>query len=328
MLNSGRRATLAGVAALLGSGGRTVPAAGQAMPAGPGRIPVGVAPGGGSDSSARLLAQVLSDAFGQKFIVENRPGAAGSIAADLVAKAAPDGATLLLSPASLTSNPGVQPNLPFDHQKDLIPIVQAAIIPKSIAVHPDVPARNILELAAYARSNPQKVSCASAGNGTIGHLSCELFNQRLGTRMVHVGYKGSSAAMQDTISGQVQVLFDDVPTQMPQVRAGKLRILAVTGPRRLAEIPDVPTADESGLKGFFTQTWVGLFAPRETSPAYVARINEVVNQALKTAEVRERLASMGMQPAGGTPSSFAALIASETKMWADVVRSAGLSIGN
>ena len=305
------------------------PAAAQApaYPTKPIRIVVPFPPGGATDILAREVAQKLNDAWGQQVIVDNRPGAGGNIGSELVAKAAPDGYTLEMGTVGTHAiNASLYAKMPYDNVKDFVPIILVAGVPNVLEVNPSLPVNSVAELIAYAKANPGKLNFASSGNGTSIHLSGELFKAMAGVEMTHVPYKGSAPALQDLIAGQVQLMFDNLPPSLPQIKAGKLRALAVTSSVRAPALPDVPTVAEAGLPGFEASSWFGLLAPAGTSPAIVAKINAEVAKWLATPEAKENLSKQGANAAGGTPEDFASHIAAETAKWAKVVKASGAKI--
>jgi tripartite-type tricarboxylate transporter receptor subunit TctC len=298
-----------------------------AYPTKPIRIVVPFPPGGATDILARDVAQKLTDAWGQSVIVDNRPGAGGNIGSELVAKSAPDGYTLEMGTVGTHAiNASLYAKMPYDNVKDFVPIILVAGVPNVLEVNPALPVNSVPELIAYAKANPGKLNFASSGNGTSIHLSGELFKAMAGVEMTHVPYKGSAPALQDLIAGQVQVMFDNLPPSLPQIRAGKLRALAVTSAARAPALPDVPTVAEAGLPGFEASSWFGLLAPAGTPPAIVAQINAEVGKWLATPEAKENLAKQGANAAGGTPEDFAKHIAAETAKWAKVVKASGAKV--
>jgi len=307
---------------------QAMPAAAQpaAWPAKPIRMIVGYQPGGGTDLTARLVADRLSPALGQPIVVENRPGAGSNIAGELVAKAAPDGYTLFASAGAMATNPGLYPNMGFDPIKDFAPVIGLSLLPNVIVVNAALPVNNIPELIAYAKANPATAACASSSVGSTGHLSCELFNLQAGTRLLHVPYKGSAGAVAAVLAGQVPVLFDQIPAPLPHIKSGKMRAIALTGPKRNPNLPDVQTTDESGLPGFYANTWVAVFAPAGTPAAVVARLNTEIDRILQAAEVQQRLNAMGMEAIGGTPGNLSQLLAADTAKWARVIKAAGVKL--
>jgi len=305
------------------------PAAAQvpAYPAKPIRIVVPFPAGGATDILARAAAQRLTEAWGQSVVVDNRPGAGGNIGAELVAKSAPDGYTLLMGTVGTHAiNASLYAKMPYDHVKDFAPVILVAGVPNVLVVNPAVPANSVQELIAYAKANPGKLNFASSGSGTSIHLSGELFKVMAGVQMTHVPYKGSAPALQDLIGGQVQLMFDNLPPSLPQIKAGKLRALGVTSAARAPALPDTPTIAESGLPGFEASSWFGLLAPAGTPPAVIARLNGEVAAWLGTPEAKEKLLALGANAAGGTPEDFAKHIAAETAKWAKVVRESGAKV--
>ena len=291
------------------------------------RIVVPFPPGGATDILARDVAQKLTEAWGQQVIVDNRPGAGGNIGSELVAHSAPDGYTLEMGTVGTHAiNASLYAKMPYDHVKDFAPVILVAGVPNVLVVNLGVPANSVAELIAYAKANPGKLNFASSGNGTSIHLSGELFKVMAGVQMTHVPYKGSAPALQDLLGGQVQLMFDNLPPSLPQIKAGKLRALAVTSLTRAPAIPDVPTVAEAGLPGFEASSWFGILAPAGTPPAIVARINAEIAKWLATPEAKEKLAKQGANAAGGTPDDFAKHIATETAKWAKVVKDSGAKI--
>ncbi len=289
------------------------------------RFMVGYPPGGGTDLTARIVAERLSPALGQPVVVENRPGAGSNIAGELVARAAPDGYTVFVSAGAMATNPSLYANMPFDPMKDFAPVIGLTLLPNVIVVNASVPARTLRELIDYAKANPDKASCASSSTGSTGHLSCEYFNLQAGTKILHVPFKGSSGAVAGVLGGQVPILFDQIPAPLPHIRAGKMRALALTGPKRNANLPDVPTSDEAGLPGFHTNTWVSVFAPRATPAAIVARLNTEIDRILQSPDVQEKFNGMGMEAIGGPPERLAQMLAADTAKWAQVIKAAGIT---
>jgi len=295
----------------------------QEYPARAVRIVVPFAAGGPNDIVARLLGQKLADALGQPFLVENRPGAGGNIGTDFVAKAPADGYTLLSAgPGSLVINPLLR-SVPYDTGRDFAPISLMASAPNALVVHPSVAANSVQELVALARSRPGELNYASGGTGSTPHLAAALFASMAGIRIAHVPYKGTGPALADLLGGQVQMAVLGIPTVLPQVKSAKLRALAVTGRRRAAELPGVPTMAEAGITGYEVSPWYGLLAPAATPRAIVMRLNAEVTKILHSVEFKEKLASQGAEPAGGTPEEFAAYLIAEAKRWAPVVKASG-----
>jgi tripartite-type tricarboxylate transporter receptor subunit TctC len=313
------------VAVLLALLALTSPALAQTYPDKPIRILVGFAAGGPADITARLIGDRLSEAWANPVIVENLTGAAGNLATDRVAKSAPDGYTLLAAAsATIVTNPSLYQKLPFDPVKDLAPITQAVYTPNILAVHPDVPARSVQELAAYAKQNPGKLSFGSAGPGTSQHLAGELFKTMAAIDIQHVPYRGIAAVMPDLIGGRLTMAFGNISAVLPLVRDGKLRALAVTSARRYGAVPDLPTMIEAGFPGFDSTAWFGLMAPAGTPMDIIDRLHRESVRILALPEVRKRFDELGIEVIGNTPAEFAAVIAAETPQWAKVIRDAGV----
>ena len=299
----------------------------QTYPTKPIRLVVPFPPGGATDILARDVAQKLTEAWGQSVIVDNRPGAGGNIGSELVAKSAPDGYTLEMGTVGTHAiNASLYAKMPYDHVKDFTPVILVAGVPNVLVVNPAVPANSVAELVAYAKANPGKLNFASSGNGTSIHLSGELFKVMAGVQITHIPYKGSAQALQDLLAGQVQLMFDNLPPSLPQIKAGKLRALAVTSATRAPALPDVPTLAESGLPGFEASSWFGILAPAGTPAPIVAKLNAEIAKYLATPEAKEKLLKQGANPAGGTPEDFAKHIAAETAKWAKVVKDSGAKI--
>jgi tripartite-type tricarboxylate transporter receptor subunit TctC len=315
-------AALAAVLALIAAG-----AAAQSYPTKPIRLVVPFPPGGTTDILAREVGQRLSASLGQTVVIDNRPGAGGNIGAELVAKSAPDGYTLLMCTVSTHAiNPNLYAKLPYDHVADFAPVILVASVPNVLEVTPSLPVNSVADLIKLAKEKPGQINFASSGSGTSIHLSGELFKTMAGVDMTHVPYKGSAPALTDLIGGQVQVMFDNLPSSLPQIKAGKLRAIAVTSAQRAPALPNVPTIAESGLPGFEATSWFGVVAPAGTPPAIVARLNADMNQWLQTPEAREKLLAQGAAAAGGSPEQFAAYIRAETEKWAKVVKASGAKV--
>jgi tripartite-type tricarboxylate transporter receptor subunit TctC len=297
----------------------------QQYPVKPVRIVVGFAPGGGSDFIARLIAQKLTERFGTQVMVDNRPGAGSTLAAEQVVKSPPDGYTILLSAASYTVNPALY-KLSFDPLNDITPIVQLSKGPYVVAVHPSVPANTLQELVALARKEPDKLAYASSGNGSHVHIATEYLLDVAKIRLVHVPYKGTGPALNDTIGGQVQVILGSVATALQHVRSGRLRALAVTTPKRISAAPDVPTVQEAGFPSYEVTNWHGLVGPKGLPKDVLERLSKEVNEALKSPEMAKVLAGDGLEPAGGTPEEFAVIIKNELARWNQVVKQAGVKL--
>jgi len=302
-----------------------LPAFGQAWPAKPVRIVVPYPPGGPVDISARLLAPKLQQALGQPFLVENKPGAGGNIGADFVAKSAPDGYTIGMGAiATHAINPALMANVPYDPIRDFRHLALVVQVPNVLVVNPELPARSVKELIALAKAQPGKLDFASGSTGSTGHLAGELFKQMTGTYMVHIPYKGAPPAVADLLAGRVQLMFDNLASALPNVRAGKLRALAVTTLRRSSALPDLPTLDESGLQGFDMTTWWGLMGPAKLPPDVVQRLSVEILKAMDSADVRERLRAMGMEGSPlRTPDHFTAFVEAEAKLYARLVKVSG-----
>jgi tripartite-type tricarboxylate transporter receptor subunit TctC len=302
-------------------------ASAQSYPTKPIRIVVPFPPGGATDILARDVAQKLTEAWGQQVIVDNRPGAGGNIGSELVARSAPDGYTLEMGTVGTHAiNASLYAKMPYDHLKDFVPVILVAGVPNVLVVNPALPVNSVAELIAYAKANPGKLNFASSGSGTSIHLSAELFKVMAGVQMTHIPYKGSAPALQDLLGGQVQLMFDNLPPSLPQIKAGKLRALAVTTATRAPALPDVPTVAEAGLPGFESSSWFGLLAPAGTPPAIVVKLNAEVAKWLATPDAKERLAKQGANAVGGSPEDFEKHIAAETVKWAKVVKDSGARV--
>ena len=308
---------LIGVLSLCGGAAQGQPA----WPAKPVRIVVGFPPGTTGDILARIAAPRMSESLGQPVLVENRPGAGSSIAAESVAKSAPDGATLLLSTIANAINPSLY-KLGFDFSRDLTPVALLAEVPGLLVAHPSAPP-TLQALISAARANPGSIAYASSGNGTVTHLWGEMLNGSAGIKLLHAPYKGSSQAVTDLLGGNVALLFTPASTVIPHVAAGKLAAVAVIGRQRLAALPNVPTMTELGVAGFESGLWFGLNAPAGTPASVIERLNAEVRRAFGSAEVKAQLAAQGIDAAPGSAEAFAALIRQETDKWARVVRESG-----
>jgi tripartite-type tricarboxylate transporter receptor subunit TctC len=302
-------------------------AAAQSYPSKPIRLIVPFAAGGGNDNVARLVGKRLADGLGQPVLVDNRPGAGGVVGAELAAKSAPDGYTLFLGGVgSHAINPNLHEKLPYDPIKDFAPVALLAQAPLVLVVHPSVPANSVAELTAYARAHPGKLNFASNGNGSSSQLAAVMFDSMAGVEMVHVPYKGLSPALADLLSGQVQLMFSSVVAILPHIKAGKLRGLAVTGAKRLASLPELPTIAESGLPGYEASSWYGILAPAGTPREIVARLNAELTKALEQPEVRASLLAEGAEPVGGSPEAFAAHIRAEKERLGKLIRDAKIRL--
>jgi len=296
-----------------------------AYPTKPVRIIVPFAAGGVADALPRIVGEKLSQKWGQPVIVDNKPGASGNIGMAEGARAAPDGYTLLLAPAgNLTVNPTLFPKLPFDTQRDLTAVSLLAQSPNVLVVHPSVPAKTLRELIAYAKANPGKLNFASPGDGSGAHLAGELLNIDAGIKTVHIPYKGIAPAVNDLLGGNVQMMFAGISTILQHVKSGKLVALAVAGPMRNPQLPDVPTVAESGLPGFDVTSWYGIVVRAGTPPEIVRKIQGDIAEALRSEDVQGKLAGLGLEPVGNTPEAFDALIKTESRKWIDIVRKANI----
>jgi tripartite-type tricarboxylate transporter receptor subunit TctC len=299
----------------------------QGYPTKPVKIVVGFPPGGGTDILARILAQKLSDAWGQQVLVDNRPGASATIAANIVAKAERDGYTL--SMGQLTPNaiaPALFAKLPYDAVKDFVPIILVGTSPNVLVIHPALPAKNVAELVALAKSKPGKLTYASSGPGSLQHIAAELFKSVAGVDIVHVPFKGSGQAVIDLVSGQVDMNFDSIPAVIQQVKSGKLRAIAVTAAKRASAFPDLPAIAESGYAEYDLTTWWGLFAPAGTPAEIVARVHRDTLAALHNAELRERFAHLSVDPGGGTPREFADYVLREIAKYDKLVKQLNIKV--
>ncbi|HZQ61724.1 MAG TPA: tripartite tricarboxylate transporter substrate binding protein [Casimicrobiaceae bacterium] len=316
------------VAVLAGMIATTLTSAGHAQnyPNHPIRLVVPFAPGGGTDILARLLAPKVGEALGQQIVIDNRPGASSIIGTELVARAAPDGYTLLEVDTSFAVNPSLQPKLPYDSLKDLAPVIHLAAAPVLLVVHPSVPAKTLKELVALAKAKPGSLSYASGGNGASTHLAGELFKMVAGVDIVHVPYKGTGPAIADVVAGQVQMNFAGISSGRAFVESGRLRALAVTGDKRNPAMPDVPTFTEAGFPGVDAGTNWGLFAPAGTPAPIIARLNAEFNRALRLPDVQSRITDLGYDAVGGTPEQWAAAERAEIEKWAKVVKAAHIKI--
>ena len=295
--------------------------AAQAYPSKPVKMVVGFPPGGGTDILARIVAQKLGETWGQSVVVENRPGASATIAASAVAQAAPDGYTL--SMGQLTPNaiaPALFAKLPYDATRDFVPIILVGTSPNVLVVNPSVPAKDVAELAALARSKPGRLTYASSGAGSLQHIAAEMFKSVAGVDIVHVPFKGSGQAVIDLISGQVDMNFDSIPAVIQHVKSGKLRAIAVTAAKRASAFPGIPAIAESGYPDYDLTTWWGLFAPAGTPPEIVAKIHRDTLSALQNAEVKERFAALSVDPGGGTSREFANYVRDEIAKYDALVK--------
>jgi len=303
--------------------GQTGVAVAQTYPTRPIQLIVPFPPGGGADVVARIVAPRLSQALGQSMVVDNRPGAGATIGANVVAKAAPDGYTLLyVTPGVQLTNPFLMSKLPYDAANDFTPIIPLVVVPNVLVVHPSVPVKTVKDLIELAKAKPGTLNYSSSGIGASSHLSGELFKQMTGTQIVHVAYKGSGPALQDLLGGTIQLAFDSVNVVLPHIKSGALRALAVTTPERSPALPDLPTVGDT-LPGFDAAAFNYISGPRGTPRPVVERLNREFNAALKVPEVRERLQGLGVMLLGGTPEQLDARIKSETAKWKKVIEVSG-----
>jgi len=296
----------------------------QPYPSKPMRLVVPSAPGGGTDITARVMAPRLSEFLGQQVVVENRAGAGTMIGGEVVARAAPDGYTLLMGISTLAINPAMYKKVPYDALKDFAPITQTVSLPNILVVHPSLPAKTVKELVAFAKARPGQIQFASAGVGTNPHLAAELFLSMTGTRMLHVPYKGSGAGVIDVIAGHVPVMTPSILTGLPHAKAGRLRALGVTSSKRAGGAPEIPTIAEAGVPGYEAVQWFGILAPAGTPRPVIDRVHRESVRALQSADVKDRLQADGADPVASTPEEFAAFLRSETAKWAKVVKAVGI----
>lgn len=320
----GRFVALAAVALVLG-----MPAGGaiaDEYPSKPIRFVAPYPPGSVTDILARIIGQKLTESWKQPVIVENRGGGGSVIGTDIVAKAPPDGYTILLVAPDLAINQSLRSKLPYDAEKSFAPVTLLVFGPTVLCVHPSQPVTNLRELIAYAKSRPGQLSYASGGNGTVGHLGMELLKHMAGIDMVHVPYKGTAAVVTAVLTGDVQVAFAQMATVRPQLSSGKLRVLAVASGARAQAMPDLPTVAEAGLPGFKADVWFGVVAPAGTPGAIVSRLNSEIGKIMRMPDVREQLLPQGIEPMTNTPEEFAALIHTEIAKWAELVKRTGARV--
>jgi len=299
----------------------------QSYPNKPVRLVCPFPPGGAVDIASRAVAHELTQILGQPVTVDNRPGAGGNIGADIVAKSAPDGYTLLMTTSGIMAiNPALYSKLPFDTVKDFAPVSMVVSLNNVLVVNPSLPAKSVKDVIALAKAQPGKLTYASSGNGTSIHLSGELFKSMTGVDMLHIPYKGSSPAVTDLLAGQVNMMFDNIPSSLPHIKAGKLRALAVTGSKRSQLLPDLPTIAEAGVPGYDSYVWFGVVAPAGTPPAIISRLNAALTKAATTASFHDRLSSQGYDVLSSTPEQMAANIRSEISKWSKIVKDAGARV--
>jgi tripartite-type tricarboxylate transporter receptor subunit TctC len=294
-------------------------------PTKPVRWVVGYPPGGSTDILARLMGNHLTEKFHQQFVIENKPGAGNNIATEYVINSPPDGYTVYLVNPANGINASLYKKLNFNFVRDMAPVGGILRVPNVMIVHPDVPAKTVAEFITYAKANPGKVNMASSGNGTSVHLSGELFMAMTGVKMTHVPYRGSNPALTDMISGQVQVMFDNMPSCLPHIKAGKLRALAVTTEKRSDQLPDVPTLAET-VSGYEASAWFGMGVPAKTPHDVIAVLNKAINEGLADPKLKPRFEDLGGAPMGGTPEDFGKIVVSETEKWKKVVEFSGASV--
>ena len=296
----------------------------QPYPSKPVKIIVPVAAGGGTDFSARLIAQKLTESWNIPVIVENRPGGGGNVGVEAAVKADPDGYTLVMPITSFPVNPGMYPKLPFDSEKDLAPIVLVASAPLVLVVNPDVQAGSVKELMALARAHPGNLNYGNSGVGTTAHLAAELFKHSANLDIVNVPYKGGGPAIADLIAGNIQIYFSTIPAALSQTKSGRIKAIAQTGLKRVSELAQVPTVSESGLPGFEVVGWFGLFAPAQTSTAIINKLNKELNHILQMKDVQEKLAGHGLIPGGGSPNELGQFLHAEIAKWKNLIQTAGI----
>jgi len=288
------------------------------------RIVVPFAAGGSTDIMARTIAQQLTERFRQQAIVENRPGASGTIGTAFVVKSPPDGHTMLVVQSSFVSNPSLFKDLTYNQSRDITPVTNLATGPLNLTVHPSLPAKNVKQLIALAKKHPGEINYGSPGAGSVSRLACSLFNQMAGIKMMHIAYKGSGAAIADMLSGQVQFYAPNLFLSLPFVRSGKLHSIGVTTPQRSPIAPDLPTIAESGLPGYEVSTWFGVFVPSGTPRASVAQLNQALAAIVKSPQMQDRLARDGLTPVASTPEEFAKEVARDTEKYGKVIRALGI----
>jgi len=299
----------------------------QSYPSKPIRLVCPFPPGGAVDIASRSVAQALSQQLGQPVTVDNRPGAGGNIGAEIVAKAAPDGYTLLMATSNILAiNPALYSKVPFDSIKDFAPVSLVVSLNNVLVVNPNVPYKSVQEVIAAAKAHPGKLTYASSGNGTSIHLSGELFKSMAGVDMLHIPYKGSAPAVTDLIAGQVNMMFDNIPSSLPHIKAGKLRALAVTGSKHAHSLPDLPTIAEAAIPGYESYVWFGVVAPAGTPPEIIKRLNAELAKAAVTPEFRDRLMGQGYDVLSTTPEQMTASIRSEMAKWGKIVKASGAKV--
>jgi len=318
-----RHAALLAACLMLAAG----PSGAQSYPAKPIRLIVPYAPAGATDIIARSAAVELSKTTGQPVTVDNRPGAGGNLGAEMAARSAPDGYTMVMSASSLHGiTPFLYSKLNYDPNKDLAPVIVLAGFANVLVVHPSVKANSVAELTALAKAQPGRLTCASSGSGSTIHMSCEMYKHMLGLSIEHVPYKGSGPAMIDLIGGQVNLMFDNIPSAITHIRSGKLRALATTGPKRSSVLPDVPTMIEAGVPGYESTAWFGLAMPAGTPKEIIARMNAEGQKATKAPEFMKRMHDLGYEIVGGSPEQMGAMIQDELRRWGPIVKASGAKV--
>ena len=320
--------TLCGSAAtaLLIAGAVVPHAAAQSYPTKPVRVVIGYPAGSGNDVIARLVLGEAGKSIGQQFIIDNRPGASGNIGAEMVARSAADGYTLLNAPGSISATPSLMKQLTYDLLRDLEPVSIMASVPFILVVHPSLPARSAKSLIDFAKARPEQLTYASSGSGGLPHLTGELFRIQAGLKLLHVPYKGTGQANLDVVRGQVSMIFTPAPSVMPLIQSGRLRALAITSTSRLASLPEVPTLAETALQGFESRNWVGLFAPRGTPVEAVTRLNTEINRVVQTAAMQKSFEGLGSEPMVGNPQQWNSYVRNEVAKWARVVKEANITL--
>jgi len=317
------------VGVMLGLGGLvwSTGAIAQAYPVRPVRLVVPFPAGGATDILARTISQKASEKLGQQIVIDNRPGAGGTIGSDHVAKSAPDGYTLLIATGSTHSiGPIINPKIPYNVERDFVPVVYVAKTSSVLVVPGSLPVKNLAEFIAMAKAKPGQLNFGSSGNGTNSHLSGELFKAQAKVFLTHIPYRGTGLVFNDMMSGQVHMLMDNYVTSQSNIKEGKLRVLGVTSPQRLPFLPDVPTLDEQGLKGFDVSNWFGIYAPAGTPSEMTAKVNAAFNQALQETDLQKRLATLGATPTGGTPEQMSAMVAADAAKWSKLIRERKLAV--
>ncbi|WP_423198086.1 MULTISPECIES: Bug family tripartite tricarboxylate transporter substrate binding protein [unclassified Cupriavidus] len=305
----------------------TAAAHADTYPSKPIRLIVPFPASGATDLLARAIAQKVGANMGQQIVVDNRPGAGGAIGSDMAAKATPDGYTLLIATTSTHSiGPFINSRLPYNTETDFTPVSQVAVATNVLVVPNQLPVKSVKELIEYAKKHPGELNYASSGNGTIGQLTAEAFKAQTGTFITHIPYRGTALAVPDLISNKVQVLFDSIVSGMPHVKDGKLRALAVTSLKRSPLAPEVPTASESGLPGFESNTWFGIYGPKGLPADIVARLNSEFNKAIQSQDVKDRLAKLGAEPVGGTPAQFATMVRQDAARWGKLIKDRHITV--